>query len=59
MPEIIRPCCYILYFNHFNNNIGVATLRGRGAAVKDRDTLIEQSVANSNKQGTQNNSHTE
>jgi len=31
-PAIIRLCCYIVYFNNFNI-IGVATLRGRGAAV--------------------------
>jgi len=52
-PAIIRLCCYIVYFNHFNNHnhIGVATLRGqRGCSplVKDRDTLIEQSVTRIN-----------
>jgi len=35
-------------------------MRGRGAAalVKDRDTLIKQSVANSNKRGTRSNNQT-
>ena len=34
-PAIKTLCSYIIYFNHFNNynHIGVATLRGRGAAV--------------------------
>jgi len=32
-PAIIRLSYYIVYFNHFNNHVGVATLRGRGAAV--------------------------
>jgi len=39
---------YCIYHNH----IGVATLRGRGGCsplVKDRDTLIEQSVTRINK----------
>jgi len=43
-PAIIRLCCYIVYFNHFNNHIGVATQGGCSPLVKDRDTLIEQSV---------------
>jgi len=47
-PAVIRLCCYIVYFDHFNNynHIDVATLRGRGCGslVKDQDTLIEQSV---------------
>jgi len=49
-PAIIRLCCYIVYFNHFNNrnHIGVATRKGRGALVKDWDTLIEQSVTQIN-----------
>jgi len=50
---IIRLCCYIIYFNHFNNHnhIGVATLRGKGGCsplVKDRDTLIDQLVTQIN-----------
>jgi len=56
MPAIIRLYCYIVYFNN-HDHIGVATLRGR-PLVKDRDTLIEQLVANLNKRGTQNNSQT-
>jgi len=52
-PAIIRLCCYIVYFNLFNNHnhIGVATQRGRGGCsplVKDQDTLIEQSVTQIN-----------
>jgi len=48
-PPIIRLCCYIVYFNHFNNhnNIGVPAVRGN-PLVKDRDTLIEQSVTRIN-----------
>jgi len=49
-PAIIRLCCYIAYFNHFNNHnhIDVATL-GCSSLVKDRNTLIEQSVTRINK----------
>jgi len=48
-PAIIRLCCYIVYFNHFNNhnNIGVPAVRG-SPLVKDRDTLREQSVTRIN-----------
>jgi len=51
-PAIIRLCCCIVYFNHFNNhnNIDVATWRAGGlqSLVKDRDTLIEQSITRIN-----------
>jgi len=52
-PANIRLCHYIVYFNHFINHyhIGVATQRAGGLqppAVKDRDTLIEQSVTQNN-----------
>jgi len=44
---IIRLCRYIVYLNHLNDHnyiyIGVATRRV-AHPVKDRDTLIEQSV---------------
>jgi len=48
---VIRLCCHIVYFNHFNNHnhIGVATLRGCSPLVKDQDTLIGQSVTQINK----------
>jgi len=51
-PAIIRLCCYIVYFNHFNNHnlIGVA-IGGQGdcnSPVKDQDTLIEQTVSSIN-----------
>jgi len=52
-PAIVRLCHYIVYFNHFNNHnhIGVATQRAGELQppVKDRDTLIEQSVTRINK----------
>jgi len=49
-PAIIRLCRYIVYFNHYYH-IGVATWRAGGLQppVKDRDTLIEQSVSRINK----------
>jgi len=53
---IIKLCCYIVYFNHFSNHIGVATLRDSGAAVHSR--YSNRAVGNSNKQCTQNNSQT-
>jgi len=46
-PAIIRLYSYIVYFNHFNNHIGVAIQRAGGCSPsphKNRDTLIEQSV---------------
>jgi len=53
-PAIIRLYCCI-YFNHFNNHnhVGVTALGGGWRAggspiVKDRDTLIEQSVTRIN-----------
>jgi len=51
-PAIIRLCCYIVYFNHCSNHnhVGVATWRAGGLQppVKDRETLIEQSVTRIN-----------
>jgi len=40
-PAIIRLCRYIVNQNHRSSNPGA---RGATAPVKDRDTLIEQSV---------------
>jgi len=60
-PAIIRLCCYIVYFNHFNNHnhIGVATRRGRGLQPPcKRSRYSNRTVGNSNKQSTQNNSQT-
>jgi len=50
-PAIIRLCCYI-YFNYFNNqSCRCNSHEGQGGCsplVKDRDTLIEQSVTRIN-----------
>jgi len=60
-PAIIklRLCCYIVYFNYFNNHnhIGVAARRGRGLQPPcKRSRYSNRAVGNSG--GTQNDSQT-
>jgi len=58
IDKVLQALPSFLYFNNNNNNNNNNNTEGCSPLVKDRDTLIEQLVANSNKRGAQNNSQT-